>query len=78
MDAHGELVLDTLGRYGVDAGAVLRAPEWRTGVTVSMSMPKDRAMVTYFGDTIDAKRGSPTCGEMIAQIADILRWEGRA
>lgn len=54
MDAHGELVLDTLGRYGVDAGAVLRAPEWRTGVTVSMSMPKDRAMVTYFGDTIDA------------------------
>lgn len=31
-----------------------------------------------FGDTLDAKRGGPTCGEMIAQIADILRWEGRA
>lgn len=31
-----------------------------------------------FGDTIDAKRGSPTCGEMIARIADILRWEGKA
>lgn len=29
-----------------------------------------------FGDTIDAKRGRPTCGEMIAQLADILRWEG--
>lgn len=30
-----------------------------------------------FGDTIDARRGKPTCGEMIAQLADILRWEGR-
>ncbi len=30
-----------------------------------------------FGDTIDARRGRPTCGEMIAQLADILRWEGR-
>lgn len=29
-----------------------------------------------FGDTIDARRGKPTCGEMIAQLADILRWEG--
>lgn len=31
-----------------------------------------------FGDTIDAKRGSPTLSEMIARIADILRWEGKA
>lgn len=29
-----------------------------------------------FGDTIDARRGRPTCGEMIAQLADILKWEG--
>ena len=29
-----------------------------------------------FGDTIDARRGKPTGGEMIAQLADILRWEG--
>ncbi len=29
-----------------------------------------------FGDTIDARRGKPTSGEMIAQLADILRWEG--
>ena len=25
--------------------------------------------------TIDAQRGKPTCGEMIAQLADILRME---
>ena len=29
-----------------------------------------------FGDTIDAGRGRPTCGEMIARLADVLRWEG--
>ena len=28
-----------------------------------------------FGDTIDARRGEPTCGEMIAQLAEELRWE---
>lgn len=29
-----------------------------------------------FGDTIDAGRGRPTCGELIARLADVLRWEG--
>lgn len=29
-----------------------------------------------FGDTIDAGRGTPTCGEMISRLADILRSEG--
>ncbi len=28
-----------------------------------------------FGETIDARRGKPTCGEMIAQLAEELRWE---
>lgn len=42
---------------------------WRT----SAMEAQDR----IFGDTIDAKRGRPTGGEMIARLADILRWEGR-
>lgn len=29
-----------------------------------------------FADTVDAGRGQPTCGEMIARLADILRLEG--
>ena len=29
-----------------------------------------------FADTVDAGRGQPTCGEMIACLADILRLEG--
>lgn len=38
----------------------------------------DRVEEQYrvFGDTIDAGRGRPTCREMIARIADILRLEG--
>ena len=41
---------------------------WRTGAIEHQNR--------IFGDTIDARRGTPTCGEMIAQLADILRWEG--
>ena len=41
---------------------------WRTG-----EIEQQQAI---FGDTIDARRGKPTCGEMIALLADILRWEG--
>lgn len=48
-------------RHAIDAA-------WRTG-------PMEQQH-KIFGDTIDAKRGKPTCGEMIAQLADILRWEG--
>jgi len=36
------------------------------------------AQYKIFGDTIDAARGNPTLSEMIARIADILRWEGNA
>ena len=41
---------------------------WRTGEIEQQHR--------IFGDTIDARRGKPTSGEMIAQLADILRWEG--
>ena len=62
--------------FGVDRRHVERAMRhaideaWRSG--------EMEAQYELFGDTIDARRGSPTCGEMIAQIADILRWEGKA
>lgn len=49
-------------RYAIDSA-------WRTGEISSQH--------NIFGDTIDARRGKPTCGEMIARLADILRWEGR-
>lgn len=41
---------------------------WRSG--------EIEAQHRIFGDTIDARRGKPTSGEMIAQLAEELRWEG--
>lgn len=49
-------------RYAIDHA-------WRTG-----DMENQHRV---FGDTIDARRGKPTCGEMIARLAGILRWEGK-
>lgn len=49
-------------RHAIDAA-------WRTGEIDEQHR--------IFGDTIDARRGKPTCGEMIAQLAEKLRWEER-
>ena len=60
-----------LGKTGAQAERAIRHvidAAWRTGEIDEQTR--------IFGDTIDARRGRPTCGEMIAQLADILRWEG--
>lgn len=62
----------------------------KSGLTLSQAERAIRYVIDYawrngeiekqhkiFGDTIDARRGKPTCGEMIARLADILRWEGK-
>jgi len=59
------------GKTGPQAERAIRhviEAAWRTGEIDEQQR--------IFGDTIDARRGRPTCGEMIAQLADILRWEG--
>lgn len=53
-DRFGEIMLAALKRYGVDTGFIDISDAYQTGVTVSMSNDRDRAMVTYFGDTINA------------------------
>ena len=61
-----------LGRTAAQAERAIRhviEAAWRTGEIERQNR--------IFGNTIDARRGRPTCGEMIAQLADILRWEGR-
>jgi len=59
------------GKSGAQAERAIRHAidvAWRTGEIEQQH--------EIFGDTIDARRGRPTCGEMIAQLADTLRWEG--
>ncbi len=63
-------------RFGVDKRQVERA--MRHVIDVAWRGSEMEAQYKLFGDTIDARRGSPTLGEMIARIADILRWEGNA
>lgn len=60
------------GRTGAQAERAMRhviQAAWRTG-----DMAEQQRL---FGDTIDERRGHPTSSEMIAQLSDILRWEGR-
>lgn len=70
------LIPAVAARFGVSARHVDRA--MRHAIDVAWRSGEIDAQYELFGDTIDAARGCPTCSEMIAQIADILRWEGNA
>lgn len=52
-DRYGSIVLNSLQGYGVDTSLIEVSGAYRTGLTVSISSAVDRAMITYFGDTID-------------------------
>ena len=49
VDSWGDMCVDWLGRLGVDFSRVIRDPAVKTGLTVSITSPRDRAMVTYLG-----------------------------
>lgn len=53
-DRFGEITLAALKKYGVETQLIDVNPAYHTGVTVSLSNDRDRAMVTYYGDTINA------------------------
>jgi sugar/nucleoside kinase (ribokinase family) len=48
-DPWGDYCLATMGRGGIDVSRVKRDPALKTGVTVSISSPRDRALVSYVG-----------------------------
>jgi sugar/nucleoside kinase (ribokinase family) len=48
-DPLGDFVIRELGERRIDTGRVIRDATVRTGVTVSLAYPEDRAMVTYPG-----------------------------
>lgn len=53
-DRFGEIMLNALKKYGVETQFIDIRESYRTGVTISLSDDRDRAMVTYYGDTINA------------------------
>jgi sugar/nucleoside kinase (ribokinase family) len=48
-DVWGDYCLDVMRAAGIDLSAVRRDPRVKTGVTVSITSPSDRALVTYLG-----------------------------
>ncbi|MCR4408549.1 MAG: carbohydrate kinase family protein [Anaerolineae bacterium] len=48
-DLYGEFVVGELERRGIGTDGVIRDSSIRTGVTVSLSYPHDRALFTYLG-----------------------------
>ena len=49
VDDYGTFVVGELDRLGVGTGQVIRDPVVRTGVTISLTYPQDRALITYPG-----------------------------
>jgi sugar/nucleoside kinase (ribokinase family) len=49
QDAFGEFVVRCLDQRGIDTSRVIRDAAVRTGVTVSLAYPEDRAMLTFAG-----------------------------
>lgn len=49
QDAFGDFVLRCLEQRGIDASRVIRDAAVRTGITVSLAYPEDRAMLTFAG-----------------------------
>jgi sugar/nucleoside kinase (ribokinase family) len=48
-DAYGEFVVGELERRGIGTSGIIHDPDIRTGVTVSLTYPRDRALFTYLG-----------------------------
>jgi sugar/nucleoside kinase (ribokinase family) len=48
-DSWGDASLEFLAKLGIESSRVIRDAAVKTGITVSITSPRDRAMVTYLG-----------------------------
>jgi sugar/nucleoside kinase (ribokinase family) len=64
-DAYGDFCLDRMQAAGIDISRVIRDAALKTGITVSISSPRDRALVTYLG-AITELRGEDIRDEHMA------------
>src|SRR5215831_20251883 len=54
-DAWGDLTLQRLGELGIDLQYVIRDASIKTGLTVSITSSKDRALITYLGSIAELR-----------------------
>jgi sugar/nucleoside kinase (ribokinase family) len=69
-DVFGHFMLDALAERGVDTGGVVVDPAARTGLTVILSRPGDRAILTFPG-TISALTAPRVDGDLLASARHI-------
>jgi len=65
QDSWGDLCVNALAQADVDCSRVSRDPALKTGITVSISSAKDRALVTYLG-SIEALRAAEVSDDVLA------------
>jgi sugar/nucleoside kinase (ribokinase family) len=54
-DPYGEFVIGELERRGIGTARIIRDSGIRTGATISLTYPQDRAMFTYLGSIADLR-----------------------
>jgi len=69
-DSFGQLIAAELGRSGVDVSALKPHPTLKTGIGVALSLPSDRAMLTYMG-TLDAMRPGDLDESLFAAVRHV-------
>jgi len=65
-DLWGDYCVGVMREAGIDLAAVRRDPGVKTGVTVSITSPADRALVTYLG-SIAALAAEDVAGDVLAR-----------
>lgn len=69
-DTYGDFCVDRMREAGIDVSRVIRSGDLKTGITVSISSPRDRAMVTYLG-AITELRPEELSEEMLAPFGHV-------
>lgn len=69
-DDFGRFMLDALHGHGIDTQAVIVDPAQKTGCSVILNIPGDRAILTYLG-TIDALTADQVDMDILAQTRHI-------
>jgi len=54
-DSWGDLCIEWLSVLGIDCSPILREPSLKTGVTVSITSRRDRALVTFPGSMVELR-----------------------
>ncbi len=70
-DEFGRFMLREMGARGVDVSPVIVDPAVKTGITVSLSTPRDRAMLTFLGGSIDGVEASDVPTELLERTRHV-------